>query len=136
MAFSEGAALASMLMIRKAQQDSVSQHLRPLFRCAIFFSGGVPADPATLQRGDIRLLGHDSDGELIELPTAHVWGQNDKEYPTFGPVLSSLCQAKLRSVSIFEGGHEVPGSRDQAAVVSAVHVIRRTVAAALDMQYG
>lgn len=137
MAFSEGAALAAMLMIRKAQQqDSVSQHLRPLFRCAVFFSGGVPADPATLQRGEIRLLDHDIDGELVELPTANIWGQNDMEYPTFGPVLSRLCQAKFRSVSIFDGGHEVPGSRNQAAVMSAVHVIRRTVATALDTQYG
>lgn len=137
MAFSEGAGLAAMLIIRRAQRQervTAQQQPRPLFRCAIFFAGAVPVDTAELERGKIQLLDHASDGELIAIPTAHVWGKNDKEYPTFGPVLSRMCKADLRSVFIHEGGHEVLGPNPQTALVGTVQVIRRTIAAALDAQ--
>ena len=134
MGFSEGAALAAMLMIRKSRQDHVAQHVKPLFKCAVFFGGGVPADPTALEHGEFRLLDSESIGEPISVPTAHIWGKNDREYPTFGPVLSQLCKADSRSVFIHEGGHEVPGSRDRASVISAAQIIRRVIAEALDAQ--
>lgn len=71
-----------MLMIRHQQQHP---NAPPVFKCAIFFSGGVLADPVALvEKGEIRWLSGERDGVKIEVPTAHVWGANDVLYPDFG----------------------------------------------------
>ena len=44
MAFSSGAALATTLLLYKQQKNPVEQRLHPLFKCAIFFSRGIPGD--------------------------------------------------------------------------------------------
>lgn len=129
MAFSEGGALAASLIIQKMQEDRRQQQLYPLFKCAIFFSGGVPMDPsAGAGLRDRRLMGFEQDGEVIEIPTAHIWGENDKLYPTFGPVLSGLCKRDRRAVFIHTNGHEIPGPRSADAVAKAAEVINRTIA--------
>ena len=127
MAFSMGASLAATLVVRNAQQ-----RLPPSFRCCIFFCGGTAGDPATLAaQGGARLLSYASDGEVIGVPTAHVWGKNDPRNPDCGPVLSLLCRSQLRSIFVHEGGHEIPGSRDRVALLKAVECIRRTIDKAL-----
>ena len=121
-----------MLMIRCLQQDPHTERTNPLFKCADFFSGGVPADPVALaQYAEIRLLNGMRDGVVIEVPTVHVWGRNDVLYPTFGPVLSELCKEDVRTVVVHEGGHEVPGTRVPKAVIDAVKAIRRMVEMAM-----
>jgi hypothetical protein len=75
----------------------------------------------------MRLLNFESDGELIEIPTAHIWGASDTLYPTFGPVLSKLCRQELRSVFVHNGGHEIPGARDPEAVLKAAQVIKAAI---------
>ena len=132
MAFSQGAGLAASLMLRDLQQTPQT-HEAPLFKCAIFFSGGVPADPVALSRGEMRLLDAATDGSPLRLPTAHIWGRNDAEYPTFGPVLSGLCSPNEREVVVHDGEHEVPGSRDRDAVNASVRAVRRTVERALSL---
>lgn len=130
MAFSQGAGLAATLMIRKLLQEPAQQRINPLFKCAIFFSGGIPGDPAALGKNELRPLSYDTDGEVIGVPTAHIWGSNDQQYPTFGPVLSQLCKREMRTVFIHQGGHEIPGSSSKDAVTATVHAIRRTIAKA------
>jgi hypothetical protein len=93
----------------------------PLIKCAIFFSAGVPRDPETG-----RLMDAAVDGEVIDVPTAHIWGKNDNLYPSFGPVLSLLCKANMREIYVHGGGHIVPGARDMEAVKNCVSVIRKT----------
>lgn len=129
MAFSQGAGLAASLMIHKLQQAPREAQLRPVFRCAIFFSGGVPEDPSILLAGDVerRLMCFEEDGELIGIPTAHIWGANDHLYPTFGPVLSKLCHSGQRADFIHQGGHEIPGPKDPDGVLNAIRVIKRAI---------
>lgn len=132
MAFSQGAGLAASLIIHRIRQEQAQQRTSssspPLFRCAIFFCGGVPEDPtAAIEGKERRLLSFEEDGELIDIPTAHIWGRHDKLYPTFGPVLSKLCKASEREDFVHEGGHEIPGPRDPAAVAKTVQVIKRTL---------
>lgn len=122
LAFSEGAGLAASLLIRRARHDAASGALLPLIKCAVFFSGGVPRDPETG-----RLMSAEEDGEVINVPTAHIWGKNDTLYPSFGPVLSTLCTTNTREVFIHDGGHMVPGARDADAVRGCIAVIRKTV---------
>ncbi|KAI9842655.1 MAG: hypothetical protein M1837_007022 [Sclerophora amabilis] len=134
MAFSQGASLAATLMVRQLQREPANRPVQPFFKCAVFFSGGIPADPATLPGEELRPLDYATDGEVIHVPTAHIYGSNDQQYPTFGPVLSKLCDAKMRTVFVHEGGHEVPGTRLKDAVSGAVNAIRKAVDMALTVQ--
>ena len=155
MAFSQGAILAATLMIRHqgrlchpGQEDvggseSGSESMTmttddppptPPFKCAIFLCGGVPGDPAALEQGKVRMLDYEVDGEVIDVPTAHIWGGNDPRKSTSGPVLSKLCKVGVRTVYVHNGGHEVPGPRDQVALNSTVAAIQKTIDMVLSAQ--
>ena len=124
LAFSQGAALAATFIIRKFNQDPKQQHINSVFKCAIFISGGIPRDPAALLYDEMRSLDYPTDGEVIPVPTAHIWGSNDLLSPS---ELSRLCKSQGRTTFIHGGGHEVPGSRSKDAVTGTVHAIRRTI---------
>ena len=125
MAFSQGAGLAAALIVPRQRHA----RLDPPFKCAIFFSGGIPEDPsALLNDNESRSLMHYEEfEELIEIPTVHIWGRNDDIYPMFGPVLSKLCKAAEREELVHEGGHEIPGAKDTRTVEVAVKLINRTL---------
>ena len=128
MAFSQGALLAVSLLLQKAEQDPLKARLYPVFRCAIFFSGAVPVDLRWLQdEGPRRLMRWEEDGEIIEIPTVHIWGRNDHLYPHFGPVLSNLCRAREKEQYVHEGGHDIPGPRDMAVIERVAMLIKRTI---------
>ncbi|KAL8958781.1 MAG: hypothetical protein Q9193_004226 [Seirophora villosa] len=146
MAFSQGAGLAASLLIYRMQKKPRQARSSPPFRCAVFFSGGVPEDPSDVEaaaRADAeqremtfgeeklvprRLMSVEQDGEIIEIPTAHIWGRADDLYPTFGPVLSQMCKIGQREIFVHDGGHEIVGAKDQIALQKAVRVINRTIA--------
>ena len=82
----------------------------------------------------LRTMNVETDGEVIDIPTAHIWGKNDDLYPTFGPVLSQLCKQGMRVDFLHEGGHELPRGNVKGEVEGAVLAIRKTVERALLMQ--
>ena len=125
MGFSLGARCAATLLIHQIQCSQ-----EPMFRCAVFFSGGAPEDPAALlSSGDRRVMCFETNGEVIDIPTAHIWGRNDHRYH-YGPQLSKLCNKSNREVYVHDGGHEIPGSRDPVATAKAAQLIKRTIARA------
>ena len=126
MAFSQGAGLAAGLMIQQAQKNPTTYLFRPIFKCAIFFSGGIPGDPSSLERGALRLMSGEQDGEVIQVPTVHIWGNKDTQYPEFGPVLAGLSSEANREITIWDGGHEVPGISGKG-VTEAVAAIKKTL---------
>ena len=109
-AFSQVAVLAVSLLLQKAEQDPLKARLYRVFRCAIFFSGEVPED------------------------SVYTWGMNDRLYLDHGPVLR-LCRAKKKEKFVYEGGHDVPGSRDTAANEMVAMPIKRTIDRAETVQY-
>lgn len=127
MSFSLGATLAASLMVHKLLKDPRKERLQPTFRCAIFFCGGIPEVISPDDHAERRALSFEVDGEVIDVPTAHIWGANDHLYPTFGVVLSQLCKEDKRSVFVHEGGHEIPGPKDPDALQKAIRVIKRTI---------
>jgi len=136
MAFSQGANLATMLMARQAQQDenldvATRRDQQPIFKCAIFFSGAVVDDPQALERNEARFLDPIKDGQLIHVPTAHIWGSNDHVFipQGVGHSFGQLFEAGLQSEFIHEEGHEVPKAK--AAVIEAVNAIRRAIGLAI-----
>lgn len=131
LAYSHGASLAATYIVQQAQLHPTS----PLpFKCAIFLSGGIPADPSALDRNELRLLNPMRDGKPLMLPTAHVWGANDTLYPGTSAVLSELCDEGMKCVFVHDEGHTLPNGKVKEAVLSAARVIRRTVDKALTMQ--
>ena len=81
--FSQGASIGATLLadnIRKSQAAGVAS----MFKMAVFISGGPP-----LNLRDGGLLLADTDGEVFDLPTVHVFGSAD-------PLISSeLCLYNL-----------------------------------------
>ena len=124
MAFSSGAALAASLLIYKLQQNPEKARLNPIFKCAVFFSGGVPI---LVQGKSVHAIDPDASVQLINIPTANIWGANDKLYPDYGPVLKMVCRADVAETFVHQGGHELPGSKDETAVTSSVRIIKRTI---------
>ena len=120
-----------MYLIQYAKKHPFS----PLpFRCAIFISGGIPADPDALDKGEVSLLHGARDGQLLKLPTAHIWGRNDNLLPGTSQVLSGLCEEARMFISTHDEGHDVPSAGSKAAVLGAVRAIRRTIDMALNAQ--
>lgn len=118
-------------MIRKFKEDPEGQRADPLFKCAVLFSPAMmPVDYKALQEGEFRTLNVATDGEIIDIPTAHIWGSDD-HWTATGRELSRMCKANGRSVFIHDGGHEVPGPGSKVAVTRTVNVIRRAVDTAL-----
>ncbi|MCJ1263261.1 hypothetical protein MMC22_003131 [Lobaria immixta] len=130
LAYSHGAVFAATYMIQQAQLHPMSP---PPFKCAIFLSGGIPADHLGLERDELRLL-DPKDGKPLKLPTAHIWGANDELYPGTSAILSDLCDEKMRWVFVHEEGHDVPSARAKDAILGAARVIRRMVDMALAAQ--
>ncbi|CAN8097862.1 unnamed protein product [Discula destructiva] len=133
--FSLGATLASSLIVHKLRKDPRKERLHPTFRCGIFFCGGIPEILSDTETGaEKRELSFEQDGEMIEIPTAHIWGANDRVWPNFGIVLSKLCRKDLRTVFIHEGGHDIPGPKSQDELLQAIRAIKRTIEYADQMQ--
>ncbi|KAI9740046.1 MAG: hypothetical protein M1818_004797 [Claussenomyces sp. TS43310] len=129
LAFSQGASIAASYLAQRMQRDPDAERASaPPFRCAIFFSAPAAYDLDSLKRGHFRALTRAVDGELIRIPTAHIWGRNDTTIDA--ATVSGLCAPDTAEVYVHEGGHEVPGVRMNAAVRSSVQIIRRVISTA------
>lgn len=131
LAYSQGAALAATYIIQQAQLHPTTP---PSFKCAIFLSGGVPADPSSLAQDVLRLLDPGRDGAVLHLPTSHIWAANDELYPGASATLSKLCNEEMRYEFVHNEGHDVPNARAKEALLGAARAIRRTVDRTLTLQ--
>lgn len=127
-AFSQGASIAATLMLQRLRQNAPIELVNPVFKCAIFLSAAIPCDPAELERGNIRAMSYETDGEVIRVPTAHIWGKC--ETSTYPQCLVKLCLGEQRNVYVHEGGHEIPGSQMDQALKDTVRVIKRSISMA------
>lgn len=124
--FSQGAGLAAMHMARQAMVDPTCR-IKPPLKCAIFLSSIAVPDPTAFDlRGEIRMLDPKIDGQLIRIPTVHIWGAKD-ELNKESRVLKALCDHRTASTFIHEGDHEVPGLGAKEAVTETVKTIRRSI---------
>jgi pimeloyl-ACP methyl ester carboxylesterase len=124
LAFSQGAGLAAMHIVRKAIQAPLET---PPFRFAILISCNAVYDPvAWLERGQVRTMDPDNDGQPIKIPTVHIWGEQDP-LRNESETLSKLCEKSLTTVFVHEGGHEVPKLSAKDAVAKSVKAMRRGI---------
>jgi len=118
-AFCNGSLLAATMLIR----DSKLGILDPNLKVAVLFSSPMLGD-RTLSIGE-------EEGTLIHLPTAHIWGINDKFCSDAPGMIADLCARDVRNIFVHDGGHEIPGVKNKESVTSAVHAIQRAIDAAL-----
>lgn len=103
--FSQGAALAAMLMIRH-HSSSRGENEDP-FRFAVFICAAVPHKEAALRCGIVEFLNPAIDGQPIKVPTTNIVGGKDPHMSN-GITLGHLCQERGKVVFDHGGGHEVP----------------------------
>lgn len=125
--FSTGASLGATLLIQYANSDNERSLSHPPFKLAVFFSGLEPADPKLLAEKGERKLIKPSEEPLIRIPTAHIWGINDRKWSKSSQNLSEICEKNSRNVFVHEGAHEIPGAKDRTGLMGAVHAIWRTI---------
>lgn len=131
LAFSQGACLAAMHIIRKAHhQHEAGLHRTAQalpFKCAIFLSGGAPRDPSAYEhRGELRILDPARDGRLIAIPTVHIWGDQD-EWKSNSKLMKDMCREENATSFVHEGEHEVPGLGVKGAIIGTVNAMRRGI---------
>lgn len=118
-----------MHLIRKTQQDSRGSQAegKAPFKCAIFLSSIPAYDAVTFEaRGEIRLLDPATDGQLIHIPTVHIWGQQE-DSKSNSELLKELCNPQTATIFVHGGGHEVPGLGSKGDVTGAVKAMRRAI---------
>ncbi|KAK2612684.1 hypothetical protein QQS21_001301 [Conoideocrella luteorostrata] len=112
MAYSQGAGLAAMLLVRR---QLLRPREMPLFRCALFFSPLQVYDPvAYVERNEIKVLdGNTIKMSSLSIPITIIYGEKDNrkmECLNF----QRICDPHILSVYVHHGGHEVPGLRVKA----------------------
>ncbi|KAI0889176.1 serine hydrolase FSH [Annulohypoxylon maeteangense] len=126
LAFSEGAGLTASYIAWKFRQDPARQKVSPMFKFAVFFSSLDTFDPEQIGKGsNSRPLLAQDNGEIIHIPTVHIWGRNDRL--TGAPRVRGICASQAREEYIHDGGHEVPGARMADAVKTTARLMRRAM---------
>ncbi|GAB1316524.1 Family of serine hydrolases 3 [Madurella fahalii] len=123
LAFSQGATISATYLAH-AQMRGVAVP----FKCAIFFSAGGVFDADLLAKGEVSMLTPESVGEVIRIPTAHIWGLNDSTVNS--AAVAAVCAGEKRQVFTHDGAHEIPGVRSPADVKSSVRIMRRVISMA------
>lgn len=128
LAFSQGTMLAMTYILREAKLQPTKHHIDPAFKVAIFFSAIQPVDSVLLEETGVESFIDSKGGHpLVSIPTAHIWGRNDKTWSKESKEVAGLCDPEKRAIYIHDGGHEVPGSKDSNTLYSVVHTLRRTI---------
>ncbi|KAJ8123004.1 hypothetical protein ONZ43_g942 [Nemania bipapillata] len=124
MGFSEGGAVAAWMLIENSRHPLTFGS----FKCAIFFSAAVPFDPDVVRSGIVKPVDPAIEGEMIKIPTAHIWSSEHDVNERAAQSLASLCNATVRETFVHTLGHNVPGSKsDSEALAKALRVIERTI---------
>lgn len=125
MAYSQGAGLVAMLLVRR---QCLKPSAKPLFRCAVLFSPVQVYDPvAYLERGEIKVLDQVTpEIRSLRIPMAIVYGEADERKQECHGILN-ICDPDLLSVFVHEGGHEIPGIGAKSGLIGAVRMARRAL---------
>lgn len=123
-AFSQAAGFVSSYMIRQLREmNPIHTLLSPPFQCAIFFCSA----PVTNGGDFAKYLDPVLDKHRIQIPTAHIWGRNDRQVQKPGSWLVGLCAQDAAETFVHEGGHEVPGMKMPDALRGSVRAIQKTI---------
>ncbi|KAI5859537.1 serine hydrolase FSH [Durotheca rogersii] len=127
MGFSEGGTVAAMMLVENTRHGSFSG-----IKCAVLFCAAPPFDPDLARTGEIRSVDLDTDGVLVNLPTAHVWSQTAGEDEIRAhQALTQICDASVREVFLHNLGHDVPGAKSEEGLAGTLRVIEHVIELAM-----
>ncbi|KAL4962000.1 uncharacterized protein BDV14DRAFT_203153 [Aspergillus stella-maris] len=129
-AFSQGIMAAATLIIRNTQEKK-----QVPFKCAVFFSPRLgPLDLGESSRTATAVeVDPSANAGVIKVPTALIWGSGDPDRFK-AEEIKPLFAPESFDTYIHSGGHEVPGTGSNEAVIQSVNVIRRAIDAATSAQ--
>jgi predicted esterase len=133
MGFSEGAGVAASLLAAQEKSRATQGESKFQFKCGIFFCGAEAFDAPSLQSGKLRKLESSTDGQIITLPTAHIWAKEDTLHPKFGQSLRKVCMDAVAEEFLHDLGHAIPGAQSRSGVLEATRAIGRTIERAEQM---
>ena len=107
-------------MVRHAQKESPQS----TFRCAIFICGIEPWNISEGRNYNVEL-----DGELIQVPTATIYGSKDYQWGPASLALSRLCNSEIREIYDHGRAHEIP--RASEATVGMAQAVQKVIDMAL-----
>ena len=113
--FSQGAILAATFMVKEARENRITT----AFRCAIFFSCPAVVDPLRC-----KVLDAETDGEILCVSTAHIFGSKDPA-PDACFNVSQVCDRRKSEVYEHDCGHEIP--RESHAVSEIALRLERVI---------
>lgn len=124
-AYSQGAGLAAMLLVRR---HFLQPEAAPLFRCAILFSPNQVYDPVSyVEKGEVRVLNQVSDGmRPLSIPAVIIYGEADERKDECRG-LQGIFDPDHLSVFVHEGGHEIPGIGVKSGLPGTVKASRRGI---------
>jgi pimeloyl-ACP methyl ester carboxylesterase len=123
-AFSQGAGLAAMHIVRKEYENPVG---KPPFKCAILFSPNALYDPrAWVETGEVRPLDPAVDGHPIKIPTFVAWGEQDA-WKEECETVSRLCNPEKLFSFVHRGSHEIPGVGLKEEVAPMMKLVKRCI---------
>jgi hypothetical protein len=127
LAFSQGSSVAAGFLMKTQSQGRVH------FGCAIFIAGLVsPYDDSRVAAGAEKNAARGRDGgQRISMPTTHIWGASE-ENPAIPRELYERCVSEASSMLVFEGGHEVPGAKNNKALLDSTRLIRGMISLVQD----
>lgn len=119
--FSHGACLAATFLLRAQIAGK-----RP-FKVAVFLSAGMAADPAGLLHDRVQVLESQQAECMIDIPTAHIFADNDQLSPGQGDLLFNACTPSNRHLAVHKLGHQMPGPTEQQDVEKAAMAIKGAI---------
>lgn len=129
--FSHGSCLAATMLVRPRQ--GLGRASCP-FKLAVFFSAGMSADHPSLHLDKVQMLTgipvhSDGSRRKIDIPTAHIYAENDDLAPGQGQLLWELCDERVgRYRAVHRLGHRIPGTTERTDLDNAVIAIRQAIA--------
>lgn len=124
LAFSQGASLAAMHIVRKAVQEPLQP---PPFKFAVLISCSSVYDPkAWLENGEVHVMQAEEVGTIINIPTAHIWGADD-QFRDEAEGVKNLSRTDVASFVMHSGGHEVPRAISKKDLADCTKAMRRAV---------
>ncbi|KAL3472598.1 serine hydrolase FSH [Aspergillus californicus] len=131
-AFSQGIIIAATLIIRNVQEG------KPVpFKCAIFFNPRLgPLDIGETSRtGRPVEIDPSTSPGVMGLPAALIWGDQDPDQVKAQEMVGLFVPEQL-STFVHHGGHEIPGTSANDAMIKSANAIRRTIDRAIDGMIG
>nr|KMM72938.1 hypothetical protein CPAG_09228 [Coccidioides posadasii RMSCC 3488] len=102
--------------------DEVASSTAPPFKCSIFLFTPTIINFKSTKNDKFQKIIQNVDGELIHIPTAHIWGHNNTTSNT--ATVNRVCFPHMTGICVHKGAHEVFRVHMDVALKSSIQIIK------------